>query len=441
MRRRSLIRVAAPVLAALVTLTACLSDGGGGGGNAGADAGGDKKVEIFGAFPGAEADAFRASLKDFEAQSGIQVTYVPSTNFTELIRSRVAGNNAPDIAIFPQPGLLTDLANTGKLDALDDVLDLSSLQKSLVSGILDSTKGEDGKTYGAPIRLAVKSIVWYPNPEFGQAGYTVPKTETELLALTDKIRSEGKTPWCIGMEAGQATGWVATDWIEEFVLRIGGPEKYDQWVKHEIPFNDPVVKQAAEEFQKIAFPDGNVLGGRSAIVSTPFGTSANPMFQSPPQCWLHRQGNFITSGGFFPADVTKDLSANVGIFALPPVEGGTPGKPVVGGGDLAAIFNKDNADAVEVLKFITSDKFGAQWAKTGGWLSPHKTFDATNYPDDITKAIAKEAADATVFRFDGSDLMPGAVGSGSFWKGMVAWISGQKDLDTVLSDIDKSWPK
>jgi len=437
MGRGSGVKIAAAALAALLT-TACLAEEGGGGGGGGGGSEGDGRVEIFGAFPGEEAEAFNASLAPFEQESGIDIEYVPSTNFTELIRSRVAGNNAPDIAIFPQPGLLTDLANQGRLAPLEDVLDLGGLEKSLIPGVLDATKGEDGKTYGAPIRLAVKSLVWYPAPEFEQAGYEVPETTDELQALTDRIKGAGQTPWCIGMEAGQNTGWVATDWIEEYVLRIGGPEKYDQWTKHEIPFNDPVVKEAAQAFEKLAFPDGNVVGGRSAMLSTPFGTSANPMFENPPQCWMHRQGNFITSPGFFPDAVTADLASNVGIFPLPGTEAGE--QPVLGGGDLASIFNADDEEAKKVLEYITSDRFGAEWAKAGGWLSPHTTFDSSNYADETTRQIAETAASATVFRFDGSDLMPGAVGAGSFWRGMVSWIGGQKDLDAVLQEIEDSWP-
>ncbi len=446
MRRRSLVRFSAVAMAALVT-AACLGGGGsssGGGGKAGADAGGDKKVEIFGAFPGAEADAFNASLAEFEQQSGIDVTYVPSSNFSELIRSRVAGNNAPDIAIFPQPGLLVDLANQNKLEPLEEVpgVDLNAAKQTLVPGLVEATVAKDGKTYGVPMRMAVKSIIWTPKPAFEQAGYTPPKTQAELLALTDRIKATGTAPWCIGMEAGQATGWVATDWIEEYVLRVGGKQFYDQWTSHQVPFNHPTVKQAALEFERIAFPDGNVLGGRAAIVSTPMGTSANPMFNNPPQCFMHRQGNFITSGDFFPKDVTANLPARVNVSPLPPVDGGAAqGQTVLLGGDLATIFNRNNKDAVEVLNFISSDKFGGPWAKAGGWLSPHESFDASLYIDDTTRAIAKFAIDAQTTGFDGSDLMPGAVGAGSFWKGMTAWISGQQDLDTTLNQIEASWPK
>jgi alpha-glucoside transport system substrate-binding protein len=163
------------------------------------------------------------------------------------------------------------------------------------------------------------------------------------------------------------------------------------------------------------------------------------MFEDPPGCFLHRQGNFIT--GFFPDEIQEDLTANVDFFLLPPYEGGFDGQPILNGGDLAALFNADDANAIEVMKFITSDQFGGPWAKAGGWLSPHKTFDASQYSDDVTRKVAALAATGDTFRFDASDTMPGAVGNGTFWRGMVDWVAGQKDLDTVLRNIDDSWPE
>jgi alpha-glucoside transport system substrate-binding protein len=43
-----------------------------------------------------------------------------------------------------------------------------------------------------------------------------------------------------------------------------------------------------------------------------------------------------------------------------------------------------------------------------------------------------------VLRFDGSDLMPSAVGAGTLWKGMVDWING-KDTASTLSGVESSW--
>lgn len=439
MRGRSVVQLAAVSVAALVC-TACLSEGGDSGGGGGGGAGeADGSVEIFGAFGGAEQEAFEASIADFEAESGIDIQYNASQDFTTLIRSRVQGNNAPDIAIFPQPGLLGDLADSGDLAALDDAIDLPSVEETLVPGLTEATVGEDGSTYGVPIRMAVKSVLWSPAPEFEQAGYAAPTTNDELLALTDQIRGTGTSPWCIGAESDQATGWVITDWLEEYVLRVAGEDFYNQWARHEVPFNSPEVIEAGRLFEQIAFTEGNVLGGRQSITSNSFGTAANPMFETPPQCFLHRQGNFITSGDFFPAEVTANLDQEVTVNPFPPVNE-ADGQATLLGGDWATLFNAENADAVRVLEFLASDQFGGPWAQAGGWLSPHTSFDASQYPDETTRQIFTFATEAEVTGVDGSDQMPGEVGSGSFWRGAVAWVTGQQDLETVLNEIEASWP-
>jgi alpha-glucoside transport system substrate-binding protein len=437
-RRKAIQRMALAAAVALAA-TSCLSDDGGGGdgGGSGGTASGDKNVEIVFGFGGDQSKGFQQSLADFQQSSGIKIKFTEaSQSFDTLIRTRVRANNLPDIALFPQPGILKDFVTQGKMTDLSTQLDVEKLKSDFVPGTLDA--GEvDGKYYGVPVSYNLKSLVFYPKKAWEQKGYTAPTTQDELLTLTNKIKSDGTTPWCLGMESSAATGWVATDWIENNLLVEAGPDTYDKWVNHEIPFNDPAVKTAAESWEKLVLADGNVLGGRKQVVSTAFATSANPAFATPPRCYLHRQGNFITQSGFFPKNVVADIDNQVGVFQYP---GKTAEeRPMLGGGDLAAVFNGKDDDTKQVMAFLTGADYKG-WNETAGFLSPRKDFESTNYKSQLTQQIAKLGQDATVFRFDGSDQMPGVVGSGSFWKGMVAWVSGGKELDGALNDIEKSWP-
>ena len=45
---------------------------------------------------------------------------------------------------------------------------------------------------------------------------------------------------------------------------------------------------------------------------------------------------------------------------------------------------------------------------------------------------------ATTFRFDASDLMPGGVGAGTFWTGMVDYVGGEI-AQSVADKIQASW--
>lgn len=437
MRVRSAAKLVAAGAAGTLLLTGCLSDGSDSGSGGGGGGGGDGEVEVMYGFANEQSEAFIDKVGAWAEEEGINIKFSPTPDFDKLIRSRVAGNNLPDIAIFPQPGITLDIATSGKLADLRDVIDMEALQDSVVPGILEAASTEDGAIYAAPMSISVKSLVWYPKGPFEEAGYEIPETHEELLALTEQIKSDGTTPWCIGIESGPATGWVATDWVEDYVLRVGGTEGYDQWVNHEIPFDDPMVVEAGQYVEEIWKTEGNVLGGTEAIASTAFATAANPMFQDEPGCFLHRQASFLALPGSFPDEVIEDLDNQVGVFQLPGLEAGSA--PVLGGGDVAGLFSGDDEDSIAVMEYITSAEFTG-WVETSGYISAHKQFDVDLQPNQIMKDISEIAYSATDFRFDGSDLMPGEVGAGSFWREMVSWTNDSVTMEEALANIEASWP-
>lgn len=405
-------------------------DGGGGGGG---------EVEIFGAFTDAEAEGFRESLQPFIDETGIDVIYTASGDFNTIITTRVEGGDLPDIALFPQPGLLLDIADQTGAPPISEYLDQAALEESLIPGFLDAATNEDGDVMGYPMKMAVKSALWYPIPEFEEAGYELPETQADLAELEDQIIADGGTPWCLGMESGDATGWVGTDWIEEYMLRLHGPDVYDQWVDHELPFDSPEVRAAFEEFERVWAKEGNVVGASQGVLGISFGDSPADLFTDPPNCYMHRQANFVT--GFFPDDVQEDLDSDIGVTYFPESqEGDYEGSPVLAGGDLAMLL-QDSDEARQVMEFMATDTFGEAWAEAGGWLSPHVGFNADLYNTQVERDLQQIAAQADVLRFDASDLMPGPVGTGTFWSGITDWIGGQRDLDAVLSSIDESWPE
>lgn len=219
------------------------------------------------------------------------------------------------------------------------------------------------------------------------------------------------------------------------MLRTTSLENYDKWIVGELPFSSPEVKAAIEKWSEIWFNDDFVLGGRGSIVGTNFGDAPAPMFENPPRCWMHKQGNFITA--FFPADAQPGV--DYGFFYFPPVDE-QYGKPFLVAGDIMAMFN-DRPEVRALMEYFTLPQSAGGWLESGGALAAHQTATPDMYGQDLERGIAELAAQATSFRFDGSDLMPGEVGSGSFWKGMTDYVSGAADLDTVTAEIDASWPK
>jgi alpha-glucoside transport system substrate-binding protein len=296
----------------------------------------------------------------------------------------------------------------------------------------------DGKQYGLMISMNVKSLVFYPKKAWEEAGYQAPESLEELQQLTDQIKQDGGTPWCFGIESGAATGWPATDWFEDLVMRIGGPDVYEQWVTHEVPFDSDVVKESAQVMEDLLLTKGNVPGDRGSIASTSFGDAEDTMWEPEPGCWLYKQGNFAVSKDFMPANIVNNVDEEIGVFAFPPDEAGGE-NPVLGGGDLATLLN-DSEDAKKVMEILADVELGTEAAPSSSFISPHTSFDTSLYPSDLTRQIGDIAYGSDVVLFDGSDLMPGEVGAGTFWSEITDWISGRQDLDEALKAIDDSWP-
>jgi alpha-glucoside transport system substrate-binding protein len=379
-------------------------------------------------------------LAYFTAASGVKVNYSSSENYEQQVVIDTEAGSPPDIAVLPQPGLIADLASKGYITPLGAETE-TWLKDNYAAGdswaALGTYKGKDGTPalYAFPYKADVKSLVWYVPENFADAGYEVPQTMEDLKALTEKIVADGGTPWCIGLGSGGATGWPATDWIEDLMLRTQTPETYDAWVDHSIPFNDPKVIEAINEFGWFAKNDKNVAGGTAAVASTDFRDSPKGLFSSPPQCFMHHQASFIPS--FFPEGTKVPEDAD--FFYMPAYAGKDLGKPVLGAGTLAFIL-KDSEAAQAFIAWLETPIAHEVWMAQNGFLTPLKSANAELYGNAALKKQGEILTNATTFRFDGSDLMPGAVGAGTFWTGMVDFVGG-KSAEEVAGAIDASWPK
>jgi len=393
-------------------------------------------VTVDGAFEGNDPDGvkFDRSMAAFEEATGIDVNYVGNKEFEATISVRIEAGDAPDIVDFPQPGKAAAFVRDGKVVDVTSWMSEDWLNQQYNQSWRDMAT-IDGVEAAVFHRFSAKSLVWYPKAAWDAAGYEIPQTWDELLALTQTIADDGDTAWCIGIESGAATGWVATDWTEDMMLRTTSLENYDAWVAGTLPFDSPEVKNAIETWSKLWFNDDYVFGGRASIVSTSFGDAPAPMFEDPPKCWLHRQANFITS--FFPEGL--EAGVDYDFFYFPPVDE-QYGKPFLVAGDMMVMFN-DRPEVKALMEYFTVPESASGWLEGGGALAAHQTATPDMYGVDLEKGIAGLVTDATSFRFDGSDLMPGEVGAGSFWEQITSYVAGSIDLDTAMQEIDASWPQ
>jgi alpha-glucoside transport system substrate-binding protein len=384
-------------------------------------------VEVFGPYRGDEAAKFAASFAPFEDETGYDVRYVGTGSFATDVQDRVAETEYPDVAIFPQPALLSDLASRGLLATLPESIAAD------VFGVGRDPLDETLAAHAVWFRGSAKSLVWYLPTEFEEHGYELPTTWDELMALSGTMVEDGIAPWCLSIESFASSGWVGTDWIEDIVLREQGTTFYDRWVAGDISFDTSEIRHAFSTFGSVVHGRKTVLGGTNTILNTPWQDAAKPMFEDQARCMMHRQASSWATNipdGFI-------LGRDIDFFILP---GATHDPaPMLVSGELAAAFN-DRPEVAEFMEYLATPAAGEEWAKLGGFISPHPDFDTDQYAFESDRKVGQAIHDAPSVRFDGSDQMPPVVGTGTFWEAMRSYIR-TGDIDAAVMLVDDSWPR
>ncbi|HKG18505.1 MAG TPA: ABC transporter substrate-binding protein [Candidatus Limnocylindrales bacterium] len=386
-------------------------------------------ISVLAVWTGAEGEAFQAVLDGFtEKNPDVKVSYKSAKEPATVLSTAVEGGNPPDIAALPQPGFMTDFAQRGALKPIDFAED--KIKEGYSESWLDLGT-VDGKLYGLFFKGANKSTVWYNVPAFEDAGVEPPEDWDAFLKAGDTLKASGVTPYSIGA----ADGWTLTDLFENIYLRTAGPEKYDQLTKHEIPWTDQSVKDALTEMGKV-LQSGNIAGGTSSALQTDFPTSVTQVFADPPKAAQVLEGDFV--GGVITDETTAKPDTGFNVYAFPEINGS--GKVVVGGGDVMVMF-KDNPAARALIEYLATPEAAEIWAEKGGFSSPNKNVDAEVYPDALTKQTATELANAEVFRFDMSDLMPGAFGSDALFTLLQDFAKNPDDVDGITQKLESAAQK
>ena len=401
------------------------------------------RVTVFGPEEtDAEAGALQDAVDVLAARTGIEIIYTGARDAADQINAQIAGGNPPDIFVFPQPGKLADFARQGALLPLP--ADVEAVMTENHIPAWTAFGNVDGTQFGIPTKADLKSLVWYQPAKFAANGYDIPQTWDELKTLTNTMIADGNTPWCVGIESGPATGWPFTDWVEDLVLRFEGADFYDQWVAHDVTFSDERIINIFNEIRDLWTTEGAVFAADGSISSTAFGNNAEPLVNG--QCFMHRQASFFSS--FFPegTPAADGSEGAVDVFYFPSVTGD---RPVLGAGTLVGAF-RDAPEVWEVMKYFASSEYADnrqsfQAERQGGggvlsgYLSPAVNADLANY-QPLEQSFLEILSTAEVVRFDGSDLMPTAVGAGSFWTEGTSFINGQLTAEEAATAIDATWP-
>ena len=382
-------------------------------------------ISVLAVWTGGEGESFQAVLDGFkEEYPNVEVTYNSAREPATVLSTAVEGGNPPDIAALPQPGFMRDFAERGALKPIEFARD------AIGEGYSESwlTLGEvEGQLYGLFFKGANKSTVWYNVTAFEDAGIEPPETWEEFLENASTIQSSGVPAYSIG----GADGWTLTDLFENLYLRVAGPEKYDQLLEHEIPWTDQSVKDTLTEMGKVFSDPQNIAGGTSGALQTDFPTSVTQVYQDPPKAAQVLEGDFV--GGVITAETQAEPQTDFDVFPFP--EANDSGPVVVGGGDVMVMF-KDNPAARALISYLATPEAAEIWAGRGGFSSPNRNVDESVYPDDITRKTATALAEAETFKFDMSDLLPGAFGSDAMFTILQDFLQNPDSVDGTAVKLE-----
>jgi alpha-glucoside transport system substrate-binding protein len=437
------------LLALAMIAAACGDDDSGDGGDGGdatttTEAMGDlagTTVTVFSSEDGVdEATGIQRALDVFAAENGMTISHSGARDFSEQINAQAAGGNPPDIAMFPQPGKVLDFAGQDFILPIPDAVE-AVVRPQWPAGTLETYTFEDD-VYAFQVKTDLKSIVWYNTQVFADGGYTVPTTFGDLVDLSNQMIADGQTPWCVGIESGPATGWVFTDWMEDMMLRLEGPEAYDEWTSNQLKFSDPRVTSVAQAILDIWNTPGNTYAAGGSIAATAHSADhGDPL--AAGTCAMVRQASFFAA--FLPEGTTVGPAGQIDTFYFPNVD--TDSSPTLTAGNSAAAF-RDAPEVWAVMEYVGSERYAEERQKAqreikggdaSGFLTSNLNVDLSLW-NELEGSFISILASAAPARFDGSDLMPAAVGSGAFWTEGTSAVNGDKTVEEAFTAIDAAWP-
>ena len=388
-------------------------------------------VSVMGLWSGPELASFRTVASAWETENGTTVDWQGSQDLAGSLTAAIEKGTAPDIAVLPNPGLLHELAGRGALVPLDTVLDMDAVEADYAQPWLDL--GSDGnRLYGLFYKVTDKSTVWYDPGAFADAGYAVPATWEDLIALADTMVAAERAPFSVVAPAGPAVGWALTDWVSLLVLGGCGVEVFDGWVDGDIAWTRPCIREAFVRFEQILSTPGYVLGGDQAVMATTDAAGAYPLYADPPAAYMYVMASFAQA---FIAAKYPDLVAGEGYDTFPfPTMGTADDGAVMVGADIVVMLN-DTPAARSLMTYLAGAPAQQAWIDLGGFTSVNRSVLLDHYPDPVARAIARRLRDAPAVRFSAGDLLPAAL-QREWWSAMTVLVANPSQLDPILQSLD-----
>ncbi|WP_306319067.1 MULTISPECIES: ABC transporter substrate-binding protein [unclassified Streptomyces] len=357
-----------------------------------------------------EFQAFYRLVKDFEDSTGFPVDVQVTRALTQQLDASVQAGAPPDLAVLPSAAAVIRYAEAktthgGRLRPLDGAVDVGDFQQPF-RGLAQV----DGVTYAVPVKVDVKSLVWY-DPR----GSDAPADDASWRSVT---RQTGLT-WCLGLESGPTSGWPGADWIADLLLADAGADTYAKWVSGELPWTSAPVRKAWSDWHDdVGREVLKGAGGRD------FAAASKGMTKGSPKCRLAHGARSALAPG-----LRKDSRFT---FAAPEAD-----QPIEVSGDFVGMFGADNPGARAFVSYLAGAKAQQAWVDAAGTAAFSAHRNVTRYANPVQQRIARMLRPGEhTLCFSAADAMSPDVAA-AFYRTVLDYAGRDKDPDTVLADLQK----
>lgn len=384
-----------------------------------------------------DLEKFELELKSIEDATGIKIKYETYSDIeTYLIEN---SNSDIDIAIIPNPQGVINLGDRGIILSMDQIVSKATMESYYSKHLQEiTTSNNSNKNYGAFFRLFPNSLIWYSVEKYEEIGSPKFNSYSELIEFTANYSLENKDLWCLDIESGASTGWIATNWLEDIILNTYGVEIYDQWSKQEILSSEKSILNSINNIGKLVFTENAVYGSNKRIVRKEFRNNYNNLLSEEVDCIFSWGGHYAS----FYMPENKQFKADYNFFKFP-----SPLNSIVGIGDVLTVLNYDE-DTKLVFDKLIDESFGEDWMSgTDSSFIPANIKNINYIANPITskeRDLIIKSLKENSFRYDASELMERKIGADALWVALKNYIDmgrerAYREIEDITEELDTNF--
>lgn len=383
-----------------------------------------------------QVEYFNEELNLISQELGIQIQYQTYSDIeTFLIENP---NHGLDLVLLPNPQGAVNLGQRGITVPIENIIEDTFLKENFSEHLLSITTSTiDNLNYGAWFRVIPNSLVWYDVSKYEALGSPVFSTYEEMINFTEENSAKDEPLWCLDIESGASTGWIATNWLEDIILHKYGPEVYDAWSQQDKLSSSDEVTLSILDIGKLIFIEDAVFGGHKRMVRKEFRNNYRNLLDDEISCAFSWSGHFASY--YFPD--TAEYGRDYNFFKLPSQN---YKHAMVGIGDVLAALN-DNSNTINTAKLLLSVDFGKNWIskENSQYISANinSRIESIKNPMLVKETnLIKASFKQNLFRYDASELMERRIGSDSLWYALTKYIELKSlYINEVTEELDSTY--